>query len=430
MKKLSGCFCILLVFSIIFAACGDGKEGNVLTTTSFTTSNVIYNTTVESTEAPVKEKAVNKIGYIPSNAIFNEENTYFVVSPNGLPNNGNMFVDHSISGNRGGHFGHAMVEYADGKILAFYPNCNADHNGHSGRGWMEYKRSEDYGKTWSKAYRLKYSYDTFVASDQERSIICEKAVVTDDGTIILFCLQCDVKDNALWEPYFEPTYITSTDGGYTWSEPVELSRMKGRIYDAHVVDGNIYVFAHLDGRYYMFRSYDGGKSFEEPVHVPMPSGNFYGTTGILPNGDWIAYTYSEEIENVLYYSLSSDGGDTWSRYKTTKFDKKIRNPQLIELNGSYFIMGRSGSYGSESGHNIIYFSHDGLNWQEGVYLSRRTAGTGAYSNAIVVGTFNNDVPNRILYQASKAYDKDLTNILHWWIDAYVVENSKPQFDFN
>lgn len=45
---------------------------------------------------------------------------------------------------RGGHLGHAMVEYESGKILCFYANCNGKpNNGHSGDGWMEFKRSLD-----------------------------------------------------------------------------------------------------------------------------------------------------------------------------------------------------------------------------------------------------------------------------------------------
>ncbi|MBC9866360.1 MAG: hypothetical protein F7O42_00500 [Opitutae bacterium] len=61
------------------------------------------------------------------------------------PNEGILFVDHSLA-ERGGHLGHALVEYEDGKILAFYPNRSAEsHNpevfpmaskgrGHSARG--------------------------------------------------------------------------------------------------------------------------------------------------------------------------------------------------------------------------------------------------------------------------------------------------------
>jgi hypothetical protein len=84
----------------------------------------------------------------------------YSVTPENPPNDGILFVDHSPA-ERGGHLGHALVEYADGKILAFYPNCSAgSHNpeafpmagkgrGHSARGWMEFKRSLDGGETWS-----------------------------------------------------------------------------------------------------------------------------------------------------------------------------------------------------------------------------------------------------------------------------------------
>ena len=66
----------------------------------------------------------------------------YEVFPKNLPNEGILFVDHSRKG-RSGHLGHALVEYEDGKILAFYPNCSDDNKGHSAVGWMEYKRSED-----------------------------------------------------------------------------------------------------------------------------------------------------------------------------------------------------------------------------------------------------------------------------------------------
>ena len=72
----------------------------------------------------------------------------FTIYPPNPPNDGILFVDHSPT-DRSGHLGHALVEYADGKILAFYPNCSNDNKGHSAVGWMEYKRSEDGGKTWS-----------------------------------------------------------------------------------------------------------------------------------------------------------------------------------------------------------------------------------------------------------------------------------------
>lgn len=68
---------------------------------------------------------------------------HFELTPKNLPNDGILFVNHASQG-RGGHLGHALVEYAPGKILAFYANCSAvdsQWKGHSADGWMEYKRS-------------------------------------------------------------------------------------------------------------------------------------------------------------------------------------------------------------------------------------------------------------------------------------------------
>ena len=97
----------------------------------------------------------------------------FVIEPSNPPNQGIMFVNHATIG-RSGHLGHALVEYAPGKILAFYPNCSDANDGHNGDGWMEYKRSEDGGHTWSTPQTLVYSKQTY-DSDNRRSVLCEKA---------------------------------------------------------------------------------------------------------------------------------------------------------------------------------------------------------------------------------------------------------------
>ena len=89
-----------------------------------------------------------------------------------------------------------------------------------------------------------------------------------------------------------------------------------------------------------------------------------------------------------------------------------------KLNGTYFMHGRSGSFGERAnkGHLVLYSSKDGLNWDEGCCLRMRDEGLGAYSNNLVVGSLNPNKPNRLLIQASHAYEQHLTNILHWWIN--------------
>ena len=139
------------------------------------------------------------------------------LTPANPPNEGILFVDHSAK-RRSGHLGHALVQYEPGKLLAFYPNCSGDNGGHSGIGWMEYKRSVDGGKSWSDAQVLSFSKKLH-EKKMGRSAMAEKAVVTDKGEIVLFYLICDVAENALWQPYWVPLISKSTDAGQTWSEP-------------------------------------------------------------------------------------------------------------------------------------------------------------------------------------------------------------------
>jgi len=98
------------------------------------------------------------------------------------------------------------------------------------------------------------------------------------------------------------------------------------------------------------------------------------------------------------------------------FEKKISNPQLVSLSGCYFMDGRSGSFGDEKGHMVLYSSRDGLAWDEGVYLRRREVSLGAYLNSIGVSSLNPHTLNRLPIQASHAYEQKKTNVLHWWLE--------------
>lgn len=360
------------------------------------------------------------------------------------PNEGILFVDHARTG-RSGHLGHALVEYEDGKILAFYPSCSSDsHNpnkpaskGHSAVGWMEYKRSEDGGKTWSAPHVLAYSKDLFDAGQnggpdaKKYSAFAEKAVVTNGGRIVVFFLVCDITTNVIWRQFQIPKYIISSDGGYTWSEPAGFCTDRGRIYDAKYYNGEILALNFKNDNeinflgnkpedvYELYVSRDGGQTFQKRSELPFDTlGKSYGTMCMLESGSLIVYIYNADDEHNADYVVSDDGGRTWSDVKTAYFAKKLRNPQMASVGGCYFMHGRSGSKakkGEEKGHMVLYSSRDGRVWDEGVYLKKRTEGLGAYSNSIAVGSLNSHKRNRLLIQASHAYEGNKTSVYHWWV---------------
>ncbi len=352
----------------------------------------------------------------------------FQFIPPNPPNDGIMFVDHSRQ-NRSGHLGHALVEYEPGKILAFYPNCADDNRGHCAVGWMEFKRSTDGGDSWSEPIEFDYSRRVF-DEGEGRSVMCEKAVLAPDGAIVVVTLGCDIEKSPYWRPYQIPMIVRSYDGGKTWEEAVPLSDRRGRVYDMMRHENRIFALEFCNDAedtwtgtlpehvYNLYISEDSGRSFSRRSTLPFDTeGRGYGTMSVLPDGGLVAYIYNIEDECRLEYVISDDEGRTWSEPETAFFERQIRNPQMTAFRGGYVLHGRSGSKGDEDvrGHLILYTSEDGLCWDSGRYLRMQEAGAGAYSNSIVAGALQPDSPNRLLLQASHAYEESKTNILHWWL---------------
>ena len=95
-----------------------------------------------------------------------------------------IYVDHEKA-RRSGHMGHALVDAGGGRILDFNSNCDYDRvAGHSDFGWMEYRISNDWGRTWGESRVLPYSKRLF--DEGKHTALCEKAVEAPDGRIRLF----------------------------------------------------------------------------------------------------------------------------------------------------------------------------------------------------------------------------------------------------
>ncbi|MGI6337438.1 MAG: sialidase family protein [Eubacteriales bacterium] len=340
-----------------------------------------------------------------------------------------LFVNHHRY-RRSGHLGHALVEYAPGRLLAFYSDCaGSRHNGHNGFGWMNYKRSLDGGGTWGEPETLEYSKELFL--DGEVSVSCEKAVCTNRGTIVLSCL---INEYApAWEPWRAPTYLRSFDGGFSWTPPRVLSEQPGRVYDMRYRDGVIYAlhFAN-DGRksfcgnapehqYKLLVSADDGETFTERSTLPFDTmGRGYGSLCFRPDGTLLAYIYNSRDEYTMDVCVSHDLGMTWNAPVPSYVGKRIRNPQTAYYGGRYFLHGRSGCVDRTKPMNfVLYTSDDGILWDNGVFIRETPAGAhgGAayYSNNLIVHT--PDGRERLLIQASDAYEAARTDIRHWWVDA-------------
>ncbi len=341
------------------------------------------------------------------------------------PDEGELFIEHSKSG-RGGHLGHAMTEYDADKIICFYPNCDGvKGNGHTGHGWMEYKKSQDGGKTWDEAEVFPYSKNLY-DMDFGVTAMCEKAITAKNGNIIVFNLLCDIAESQgkAWGPHPLATYCISKDEGKTWSKGKRIGEYCGRIYDVIEKDDKIYVLMlhgksgyATDTEFHLYESCDYGETFTDVSHIPFriseSEHRYYGTLGILNNNNMICYTYCEEDEFNCTYMISKDAGRTWEEGKAY-FDLGLRNVQLLKIAGAFFMFGRSRM---DVGDFVAYASDDGMHWSKGTVLKKRENGAGAYSNTLLLGKYACADRNVALIQASHAYDKDKTNVYHWFLTA-------------
>ena len=287
-----------------------------------------------------------------------------------------LYVDNK-SRKRSGHMSHAMVEYQPGKVIAFNSNCSAERlDGHSAFGWIEYRYSEDYGRTWGEVHELEYSKKLLLDGIYTMSV--EKAVAVD-GVITIFAVRNTQFEEICCEPWATPIVMQSYDYGKTWSDPVEFSTYKGRVYDAVVKDNVIYALEvcnenHVCKRpedlYRLFASCDGGGSFKElSVVDTIHSGHAYGALLVRSDGALLAYANNIENGFELDISISFDNGASWQRQPTVTLSKGVRNVQVSQLEDGYIMHGRAIHKDAPWGQGFVFYSSkDGVNWDKGFYI--------------------------------------------------------------
>ncbi len=347
------------------------------------------------------------------------------IIPDGIPNDGILFVDHARE-RRSGHGNQALTECANGDIIAFYANTSGElMNGHSNSGWTEYRISRDQGRTWSPPTVLEYSRKAY-EDDEFHAVLVGEAVTAANGTVVAFLGRYTTHN---WRRT-TPAYMLSRDHGRTWSAPravdprADVSRI-GREHAAFLHEGTVYVLydsgshnSAKDGTgHKLYVSTDNGETFQLRSGLPFEETNWYGTMGVIERGRLVAYSYRGADEQNIQYTVSEDDGYTWSPVETTFLAKSIRNPQLsAKLGDIYLLHGRSGHKGPERGHLVLYTSKDGIHWDEGVFLNKNAVnGPDSYSTNEVIGKFQTAERRWLLIQSSISYDQARVNLHHWMV---------------
>ncbi|WP_146605309.1 sialidase family protein [Jiangella anatolica] len=313
---------------------------------------------------------------------------------------------------------HGLVSYSPGKVLAFNSNVSATRmDGHSGFGWIEYRRSVDAGQTWGEIRDLPYSRDAFL--DGEFTISVERAVSPNEDDVIVLCTRNTPYREVCAQPWLTPQYVRSVDGGTTWAPPEELTPYAGRIYDALIHDDTIYVLQFCsedfigttdEHVYRVFATSRTGTHFTELSTVPISGiGRAYGSLLLRADGSMICYAYNKDDERSMDFAISEDAGRTWSTTGSTPVAKGIRNPQTAYLDGVYLLHGRA----ANGRGFVMYTSSDGLNWDDGWMIEAEKQRC-YYSNNIVVPSPEGG--DRLLVQYSDAYQGARVNVMHLWVE--------------
>lgn len=333
-----------------------------------------------------------------------------------------LFVDNE-GRDRSGHMTHAMLEYAPGKIIAFNSNCSSQRwHGHSPFGWVEYRYSEDGGKSWDDYHTLQCTLDELHHGVWVMS--AEKAVFCN-GVITVFLLRNSQYSQSSCEPWGSCMYIQSFDLGKSWTAPVEFCPYEGRIYDAVVRDGVIYVLEfcnpHHQGKnpedlYRLYTSHDNGATFQEESVVDIETiGHAYGALQFTADGTLLAFANNIQDGFLLAVSESRDNGKNWRRLPSIRLSEGVRNVQISNLGNGYVMHGRAKRDGLYGKGFVLYTSKDCLNWDDGILLEPEKEHC-YYSNNLPVHLPGGE--EKLLVQYSDLYgnmDGGTVNVMHLFL---------------
>ena len=303
---------------------------------------------------------------------------------------------------RNSHGGPVCMQYPDGRIVAFNTNTS-DHNLD---GWSEHAESRDGGRTWDMYNRFPYSFEAYVR-DANRPVWIEAGLVTSKGTVVVFASHFIVGGTRTMSGF-----LRSYDQGASWTHYESIDGVYVAYPVGTAVDGDInYVIYDSDGGgpHVLYVSTDDGRSWRKRSTLPLQDDVSYGAVTLMEDGGLLAGAYHLKDEYHFYYCISKDQGRTWTEQRKARVDQKVRDPELGQIGGRYYLHGRSGSYGEGANRFVLYESSDGENWGSAIVVNSNTGRGDGYSANCLIDTDEDGAPDELMVVYSINYKGKDTN---------------------
>lgn len=283
-----------------------------------------------------------------------------------------------------------------GILIAVYREGYSHASGNPDDGQLMLVRSEDKGRTWSEPELL---YDDPAMDDRNASIGC-----MDDGTL------CVIWDKYLHGKHHWAWMIASADQGYTWSEPVKVSRDEDVHTRSRVLDlgnGNWLIpyaeSTHGQTTATYFSTYDPEtRAFEEIVATPRGQRNIADEVAVTraPNGDLVALIRSN-TDPTLFQIVSGDNGRTWSPARMTNIPSQFTPADLITLSNGWLLC--SFSFRERRNERLLVSRDNGKTWdvENSVDVFVGTAEVGGDRSYIASVQIDDETIGSVLYETQE-----------------------------
>jgi len=198
---------------------------------------------------------------------------------------------------------------------------------------IRYAKSTDGGNTWSSPVNI-----TNESLDQYDPII---AIDSSNNLHIVWIGPSSASPNYY---YFQIRYAKSTDGGNTWSSPIDITNESYSQYapiiaidssnNLHIVWGGRSSESPNYSQIRYAKSTDGGNTWSSPVNISNDNNDQYKRVLAIDSSNnlhivWIGASSASPDYTQIRYAKSTDGGNTWSSpVNITNDNFNQRNPSV------------------------------------------------------------------------------------------------------